>query len=118
MEKQIGDKTFAIYKVRSFLRQCNLELAVSSIKNVPKHEITRADCKILDLKRNEKGEMISKEFRDITDEDFDNLSAEEGDELYLEVLKYRFSDELKKAAELKKKVKIKKKKKVGSESKT
>lgn len=105
-EIKIGDKTFLILKERNFKAQCDLELAIPTGKTeVPRYEVIKADCRIMDIIRDLKGNMKSKEFRNIIDEDIEALTTEQGDELYNELLNYRFDKELKEASRLKKKIK-------------
>jgi len=118
-EVKVGEKTFAILKIRSFKRQCQIESAADgALKNISRLEVIKADCKILDLDRDDKGNLKGKIWRELSDEDFEELSDEEGDQLWLELINYRFAEQIKNNEELKKKIISTDLKKDGLESKT
>lgn len=107
-EKKIGDKVFQIKKKRSFVAQGDLEMYILPGRNeVPKYRVVIADCKIEELEKGPHGNVVGKKYRDVTMDDMESLTDEQGDELYLEVLKFRFGDVLNK---LKKKLQKSKKK--------
>ena len=94
-EIKIGSWNFLINKTRSFKDQCDLEMEMHPDNTrVPRYKIIQADCRVMDLIRNKKGDIIKKDYRKITEEDIFQITDEEGDELYLEVLKFRFPGQL------------------------
>ena len=96
-EQKIGSKTFLITKERTFIAQCDLDMKIPPGKiNATKYDVIIADCKIMDIIKDKRGNMIRKDYRGIIMEDMGNLSNDEGEELYLELLKFRFPEALKK----------------------
>ena len=92
-EVKIGDKNYLINKERTFKEQCDFELSIDSVTGkYPRYEVLRADCRIEIMERDEKDNIIGKKFVKLTDENFNDMINEEGDELYLEMLKYKFPE--------------------------
>lgn len=83
-------RTFRIYKERSFKTQCWLEVQADFRGTMERYKIIQADCKMEALVRGDNGNINSKDFVEIPEEEFDKMTEKEGDELYLATLNFRY----------------------------